>query len=294
MLYNKRYARHTFVPWHAFISAFRYREAWVRGLEAKGVTVKVLSGSLRPTAGDLNTSFVIPHVLVDDYVCNSPLWQLACWFEVNNTPMLNSAASLALTSDKYATYQVWSQHHLQQPATFLLDELTKWPLPNKKMVLKPSYCDGGRWIQWATSLAEAKDVVAAWRKHESQGGEIRGRALLQEYIEQPTCIRVIAGPDTCLVGYEKVTSPGHLLSQGHNRHIFEPSPELKTFAQNMVKSCGGGLMGVDILEKDGVYFALEANGPFGFDVTSVELQLLLASFVMNKIQDSMLAKEMAV
>jgi len=260
-----------------------YKEAWIRGLEAKGATVKVLSGSSTCTPEDLNTSLVIPHVLVEDYVHNSPLWQLACWFEANDKPLLNSTASLALTSDKYATYDTWRQQQLQQPATYILDELTEWPLPHKKMVLKPSYCEGGRWIQWVTSLVEAKKVVAQWNTYENKGGEVRGKALLQEYIEQPTCLRIIASPDKCLIGYEKVTSPGHLLSEGHNRHNLDLPRELKTFAQSIVKVCGGGLMGVDILEKNGTYFALEANGPFGFDVTSTKLQLLLGSFVTNQV-----------
>jgi glutathione synthase/RimK-type ligase-like ATP-grasp enzyme len=39
-------------------------------------------------------------------------------------------------------------------------------------------------------------------------------------------------------------------------------------AQAMVASLGGGLMGVDVLvAQDGRLLALEANAPFGFDVT---------------------------
>jgi hypothetical protein len=39
----------------------------------------------------------------------------------------------------------------------------------------------------------------------------------------------------------------------------------------MVASLGGGLMGVDVLvAPDGRLLALEANAPFGFDVTDPE------------------------
>jgi glutathione synthase/RimK-type ligase-like ATP-grasp enzyme len=42
-------------------------------------------------------------------------------------------------------------------------------------------------------------------------------------------------------------------------------------AQSMVAALGGGLMGVDILaDDDGRLLALEANAPFGFDVTDPE------------------------
>ncbi len=39
-------------------------------------------------------------------------------------------------------------------------------------------------------------------------------------------------------------------------------------ARRMVSTLGGGLMGVDVLVRpDGTLVALEANAPFGFDVT---------------------------
>jgi glutathione synthase/RimK-type ligase-like ATP-grasp enzyme len=42
-------------------------------------------------------------------------------------------------------------------------------------------------------------------------------------------------------------------------------------AQAMVAGLGGGLMGVDVLvARDGRLLALEANAPFGFDVTDPE------------------------
>ena len=42
----------------------------------------------------------------------------------------------------------------------------------------------------------------------------------------------------------------------------------RELAQAMVASLGGGLMGVDVLvAQDGRLLALEANAPFGFDIT---------------------------
>jgi hypothetical protein len=40
------------------------------------------------------------------------------------------------------------------------------------------------------------------------------------------------------------------------------------FARRMVAAVGGGLMGVDVLtDAGGRHWALEANAPFGFDIT---------------------------
>jgi glutathione synthase/RimK-type ligase-like ATP-grasp enzyme len=50
--------------------------------------------------------------------------------------------------------------------------------------------------------------------------------------------------------------------------VFEPPPDLARLARRMVATLGGGLMGVDVLvATDGRLLALEANAPFGFDVT---------------------------
>jgi glutathione synthase/RimK-type ligase-like ATP-grasp enzyme len=50
--------------------------------------------------------------------------------------------------------------------------------------------------------------------------------------------------------------------------VYEAPPEMAQLAQRMVAALGGGLMGVDVLVgPDGRLLALEANAPFGFDVT---------------------------
>ena len=53
--------------------------------------------------------------------------------------------------------------------------------------------------------------------------------------------------------------------------MYEASPEMAQLARRMVAALGGGLMGVDVLvEPSGRLVALEANAPFGFDVTDPE------------------------
>jgi hypothetical protein len=52
----------------------------------------------------------------------------------------------------------------------------------------------------------------------------------------------------------------------------------------MVAALGGGLMGVDVLtDAGGRHWALEANAPFGFDVTDPEQTRFLAGAALEAV-----------
>jgi [lysine-biosynthesis-protein LysW]---L-2-aminoadipate ligase len=272
-------------PGEASYAKYGWDAAWVEGLAQNNVETTVLTGNSPIGPGQFETDLVIPHVLVNDYVERSPLWRLAERFDEAGVPMLNSLGSLAVTADKFKTYLLWGQHGIPQPETHLLSDLSHWPRPDERMVLKPSYCDGGHYVQWAGTLDAAKRVAEEWKIDEAQGGEKRGEPILQEYLPGPQCIRVVAGTDQHLACYKKVTPPGELISHGSQRVHFEPDSELRDLAYSMVESCGGGLMGADVLKMpDGKIYALETNGPFGFDVTDKALHARMGEFVAQKIQ----------
>jgi glutathione synthase/RimK-type ligase-like ATP-grasp enzyme len=66
--------------------------------------------------------------------------------------------------------------------------------------------------------------------------------------------------------------------------VYEPPAELADLAQRMVGSLGGGLMGVDVLvEPSGRLLALEANAPFGFDVTDPEQGRWVARAALGRL-----------
>ncbi|MGY1780683.1 hypothetical protein [Geodermatophilus sp. SYSU D01036] len=143
-------------------------------------------------------------------------------------------------------------------------------MPGRQMVLKPSLGDGARYIELVGDLDAARRVEAGWREHEAAGGPRRGTSLLQEWIAEPACARDFATP-TSLV-YEKSREEGALVTHGTvYPRVYEAPPDMAQLASRMVAALGGGLMGVDVLvEPDGRLLALEANAPFGFDVTDPE------------------------
>jgi glutathione synthase/RimK-type ligase-like ATP-grasp enzyme len=145
-------------------------------------------------------------------------------------------------------------------------------MPGRQMVLKPALGDGARYVELVGDLDAAREVERAWRADEAAGGHRRGAALLQEWIAEPACTRIFATPAATSLVYEKDREDGALVTHGTvYPRVYEAPPEMAQLARRMVAALGGGLMGVDVLvEPSGRLVALEANAPFGFDVTDPE------------------------
>lgn len=250
-----------------------FAEAWTKALRRRGCEVDRLAD----VPSDWGThgaprgrwDMVIPHVLVEEVAAFAPTMQLASLLESSGVPLLNRLPSIVTSSDKLATHAVWAAHGLRQPATARLADTYAWPSAGRPMVVKPTLGDGARHIVLVESLAEAHAVEAGWRRDEAAGGERRGPALLQEWVPEPRCVRLFATPEQTSAAYEKSRQAGALITHGTvYERIYEPPPDMAELARSMVATLRGGLMGVDVLVgADGRHWALEANAPFGFDVT---------------------------
>ena len=257
-----------------FYAGTGYAEAWTAALEGEGCAVDRLAripagwAVAGPPAYDL----AIAHVLVEEVAAFAPTLQLAALFEGCGVPLVNPVRSLLASSDKLVAHAVWAAAGLPQPASWDLTRLDAWPAPGRPLVLKPSFCDGARYISLVHDLAEAAAAVAGWRADEAAGGERRGTAVLQEWIEEPACVRLFATPTDVSLAYEKSRRVGELITHGTvYPRTYPPPPAMADLARRMVATLGGGLMGVDVLVRpDGGLVALEANAPFGFDVTDPE------------------------
>ena len=261
----------TDAPWY---EPTGYAAAWVRALEDEGAEVDRIAALPAEWAVDGPPAYdlVVGHVLVEEVASFAPTLQAAAALECAGARLLNPVRALLASADKLVTAAAWAGAGLPQPVTRDLAAVDAWPDRGRPMVLKPAFCDGARHIVLVRSLDEAREVERAWRADEAAGGERRGAALLQEWVEEPACVRLFATPTTTSMAYEKGRRPGDLVTSGTvYPRVFPPPPEMAALARAMVASLGGGLMGVDVLvAQDGRLLALEANAPFGFDVTDVE------------------------
>ncbi len=258
----------TDAPWY---EPTGYAAAWVSALEAEGAAVERIAALPPGWAADGPPSYdlVVGHVLVEEVAAFAPTLQAVTALEAGGARLLNPVRAVLASADKQVTAAVWARAGLPQPHTVDLAAVDRWPSPGRARVLKPAFCDGARHIALVESLEQARDVERAWRTDEAAGGERRGAALLQEWVEEPACVRLFATPTSTSLAYEKGRRPGELVTSGTvYPRVYEPPPAMAHLAQAMVASLGGGLMGVDVLVgQDGRLLALEANAPFGFDVT---------------------------
>jgi [lysine-biosynthesis-protein LysW]---L-2-aminoadipate ligase len=96
---------------------------------------------------------------------------------------------------------------------------------------------------------------------------------------------LFATPDRCSLAYEKGREAGALVTSGTvYPRVYPPPPAMAELACRMVATLGGGLMGVDVLvAQDGRLLALEANAPFGFDVTDPEQGRWVAQAALGRV-----------
>jgi len=269
-----------------FYAGTGFAQAWETALRAEGADVVRLTGLPSSWAADgppVDLDLVVDHVLVEEVAAFAPTLQAAAVLERCGVPLLNPVTSLLTSSDKLATAAVWAAEGLPQPRTWDLAALTSWPAAGP-LVLKPALCDGARHIRLVHDLDEAARDVEAWRQDEAAGGERRGTALLQEWVQEPACVRLFATPDDVSLAYVKGRRPGELVTSGTvYPRVHEAPPPMAELAQRMVASLGGGLMGVDVLvAQDGRLLALEANAPFGFDVTDPEQARWVARAALSR------------
>ncbi|RBY78904.1 hypothetical protein DQ238_10955 [Geodermatophilus sp. TF02-6] len=249
-----------------------YAAEWTRALEDQGARVDRLAGipADRPVAAGSAGRYdlAVAHVLAEEVAAFAPTFRLAALLEACGVPLLNPVTSLVASSDKLVTHAVWAAAGIPQPATWDLAGLRRWPLPGRPMVLKPALGDGSRDIRLVPDLLEARAAEGAWRSAEAADGKPRGAALLQEWIPEPVCVRLFATPTATSSAHEKARAAGAVVTHGSYTRSYRPPPAMAELAQRMVAALGGGLMGVDVLvAPDGRLLALEANAPFGWDVT---------------------------
>ncbi|MGY1743130.1 MULTISPECIES: ATP-grasp domain-containing protein [unclassified Blastococcus] len=268
-----------------FYEPLGYAAEWIRALEAEGARVDRLAGipaGWATRGPEVRYDLAVPHVLAEEVAALAPTFRLATLLERCGVPLLNPVTALVASADKLVTHAVWAAAGIPQPAGWDLAELRTWPCPGRQLVVKPALGDGARDISLVGDLAAARAAEAAWRADEAAGGQPRGATLLQEWVAEPTCLRLFATPAATSPVYEKGRDAGALITDGRYVRSYPAPPEVADLAQRMVASLGGGLMGVDVLvDGAGRLLALEANAPFGWNVCDPEQGAWLARAALD-------------
>ncbi len=241
------------------------------------VTTIIDDGGLVDAEHDDSFDLVVPLITIKDYLKRpNARYSAAQTLQELGVPTLNSMSAIAASSDKWQSSSLWAKAGINQPRTYLLNESFSWLTDCSHMILKPRFGHSGENVYLVRSLSEAQ----------GKSELIEGDSIIQEYIVEPICLRIIATPTEIISAYEKVL-PGAVvvnIEKGATRKSFKVSENVLNTANRMVKALGGGLMGVDILVKDSEVYALEANVPFGFDDEDMDLRENLMSLIAHQAQ----------
>lgn len=224
-------------------------------------------------AKKIKYDLIIPLITIRDYIDQENVrMEAMSYFESKGLKLLTSPSSIAVSSDKLKTAETLYRNSLPHPPTSLVEEFT---LDNAKfpLILKPRFGHSGHEIHLIQNESE-------FNKYK------RNDMLVQDFINNAACVRVIVGHSEVLSAYEKVPPTGEFIAninRGAKRVPFILSDEMKQLAQSTVGALGGGLMGVDLLNSPEGLFVLEANVPFGFDTNDTELCKNLVSFIKKEV-----------
>lgn len=241
--------------------ANRHARAWALALTSRGHTVTsvvapVLPDLLRRPLPDL----VISHVFVRDVLHpESGRYVATRLYEQAGVPVLNSSASIAISSDKAATSAAFLHAGLSHPRAWPLEHIDAWPGDGDPLIVKPAFAAGGRDVHLVDDLDAARHLAR----------DFDGPAILQEYVREAVCVRVIATQSRVLSAVEKRVPAGTVVAaigQGAKPVYIDADREMSALATGMVRATGGTLMGVDVLRSPRGLHALEVNVPFAFNL----------------------------
>ena len=266
-------ARHHRRP---LVRADRLRRGLAAGPAGAGRQVDRLAGLPAGWAVDGPPPYdlVVGHVLVEEVAAFAPTLQAVTALEAAGAPLLNPVRALLASADKHVTAAVWAAAGLPQPRTYdlaaaraLAGARTGHGAQAGLLRRRPAHLAGAR------PRGRRARSSAAWRADEAAGGERRGAALLQEWVEEPACVRLFATPTDVLARVREGPPARRSRHVGHRlpARLRGAAGAWRSWRRPWWRTLGGGLMGVDVLvAQDGRLLALEANAPFGFDVTDPE------------------------
>jgi glutathione synthase/RimK-type ligase-like ATP-grasp enzyme len=169
-----------------------------------------------------------------------------------------------------------ARREIPQPEVWTLDQGAEIAWPSDGLVVKPVVGSGGHGVAVARSFDDA-------RRH---AHTVASPCLLQTYVRDARCIRVVATEQRAVGRYEKRVGEATLVAavtSGAQEVRLPPRKDLDELAIAMVRAVHLDVAGVDVLEDPlGRLFALEVNANFGFFPRNTEILEAIQACVLEK------------
>lgn len=198
------------------------------------------------------------------------------------TPFVVEPEAVALSFDKWASSVCIATAGIDQPTTWPYGSaIDPQPSVAAPYIVKPAYGSLGRDILLARSPGAL--YALATRLGED--------AVVQEFLPGARCIRVIAGRESVVCAYEKVSDDPLVkaISQGATRvevHVDEVIERLACGAVRALSTSACALMGIDLLVSGDRTVFLEANPHFAFGADSGIADACVAHLAASQLEAS--------
>ena len=209
-------------------------------------------------------------------------------YEANGVRVVNSSKVADLCGDKYATSQILVKSGIPTPRVFMaFDEesaLKAVDAMGYPCVLKPVVGSWGRLLAKVDNRHAAESLI----EHKASLGVNHQVFYIQEYINKPgRDIRAfVVGEEPIAAIYRSSESWITNTARGGIATNCPLTPELSEICRRTAKAIGGGLLAIDVFEKDNGFTINEVNHTMEFrnsiTTTGVNIPALMIDYVLEQ------------
>ncbi len=204
-------------------------------------------------------------------------WPLASYLELNGVKAVNSLNSFLVSSNKHLTQLAFRDKNINQPDWAILE-------PGQEINLFGSSWQG-KTISKPNSGGGGRDIIIFESFEEAAHFDFKEATILQPYIKNNALWRLIYSKNQGLItAYQKKTDQEiSSLTRGAIRFYKKAPVELIDLAEEMADSIRITISGMDILETNNGFLALESNANFDFNqkeakvFQALEKELIIAA-----------------
>lgn len=187
---------------------------------------------------------------------SGPLTDLWLMLEAAGLPSYNSYRAWRLSANKLTSHALFAAAGIPQPETYRAEE-PAWREREGEWMVKEVFGRGGVGSYYCPDMASAERCL------EENPDKMM---LVQRYLADNRCWRVLCSPEKSLDGGEKISEQRVVsVGLGARCQYGEVEEEMAALARRMLRAVGGDGGGADILEVDDQLYGLEINTNFGYD-----------------------------
>lgn len=263
----------------------------VSKLESRGATVQMIDGKLQVLSLDSSVFTTTPELVLERCVSFYRGLNIASTFEAHGIKVVNSSSVLGLCGNKLLTSQALSRNGIPTPRTVVafssesaIQAVEEVGFP---CVMKPIV---GSWGRQVVPIRDRETAEALIEMREQQGDSMQTIYYIQEMIKRPPrdirCIAVGDDVVTSVYRYSANDSWKTNVALGGRTEPCRLTPELEDIVLKASKAVGGGILGIDVMEREGgEYVVHEVNGTVEFkgaqSATSFSIADRMAEYALS-------------